>query len=283
MAAPKVKIIHFNPILWLKRHVQVTVVLAPLFMHMTGGLTPENQLLFVSLIAWLYSAVIPGALLTGWSVIKDDVPPFKIDLPSDWMFVAAMSVPSLVSLGHSFAAVVVTAQCLFSLSVWHRSKSKPTQKEWAESEMSNRKNMDTTIRNVLEDVLGKEEARKILGEAKKEESNGGMCEHIRVYEHAGERYLTHDLEIMFELASTLGKMVAIMDEDDANAFVDSFTTSTALERWTCELMETVAEDWKAGKIAPNKKRHIMRKYMEDKITSRIRDINEKKAKEKSNG
>lgn len=277
---PNIKFIHINPIVWLKYFCQATFIVAPILLYFMGEATQENMVQVVMASMWLYLAVAIGTIMTGWSIIRQSIPPFKIPFPSEWSIVSILSIPFMLATGHVFAAVLVGVQLLYSIHAWSKCRNKPSPEELSKGQGGLPPKIKEQIEDVLKDVLG-ESAKNIkkMSEVKEKSS----CSHLHVFKDAnGVEHLSHDIAIMFELASTLGKMVAIMDDDDSATFVESFIGANALENWVVTLMHEVSKKWVAGEIDPKKQRHFMRKYMEEKITTRVRETNEKK-KEKSNG
>lgn len=81
--------------------------------------------------------------------------------------------------------------------------------------------------------------------------------------------------IMFEMSSTIGKMISLMEEEDANVFIGSFKDASALQDW---VEEELMPEWiryfrsdKTTKEELKRKRENIRKFTEEKVMELIKE------------
>lgn len=234
----KPRVIELHPIVWLRRYVQSSFVIATLAIVATG----TNEGFFAY---WLVTSTVLGALFLALQIVKGGRVPFKVEFPFTWLSVTILTAPNLVLSGMTVSATYIVMQSLMELYIWHNSKDKQPLEVWKEKHS---RDIQELVKHIVEEH--KNERTKDV--------NGKNVEHL------------HDMTIMFEMSMTVGKMISLMEEEGANKFIKSFKNSTELERWTYTICKKFGKRWQSGEVEPKRKRHAMRALMEHEVLERIK-------------
>lgn len=245
----------------MKLKLQFNTVVFIFYLVSAIGVYLDNQSMFFGSILALSVLILAALVFIGIVIESNEKTKMKhkVRPPSLEAILVLFAAPLLIYSGNPTAAVVGVIYILFWFYLSGATKHlSPISKALSEDMRGLARSLELGDDRIIRH--GDDPSRIISKKRGVEKNRIGL-----VSSHT----------IMFEMSSTIGKMISLMEEEDANVFIGSFKDASALQDWVEEeLMPEWIRQFRSDKTTKEelkRKREHIRKFTEEKVMELIKE------------